>query len=184
LPQRHRCGRTDAVGIDAIRHRQQTAAAIRQPREKDSMKGITARRTLAFAGIALPLVLGGCEWLKPAPHPTSPPPGLAPSVCTSGTCTLNVTVSGDCQSPADITVDKPLVIANAAVNMRWVISPPTFAFASNGIQIDPSDAQFEVKPSPGPNEFRIMNHHRSNGDFYYYINIQGCAQADPFIRNN
>jgi hypothetical protein len=143
-----------------------------------------ARTIAGLVAVALPLLLGACGVMSMSgTHPKVPPPGLAPSRCTPGNCDITVTVT-NCTAPGGITVDKPLVEVSTAVNMRWTITPSTFAFAASGIQLDPPDAQFEVKPSPRPNEFHIHNHKRSNGDFYYYINVQGCAQADPFIRNN
>jgi len=142
-----------------------------------------ARLSFQAAVVALPLLLWGCSWFQSSSHPKSPPPGLAPSACSPGNCDITVTVS-NCTAPGGITVDKPLVTVDQAVNMRWVITPSTFAFASNGIQVDPSNPQFEVKNSPRPNEFHIHNNKSSSGDFYYYINIQGCAQVDPFVHNN
>jgi hypothetical protein len=145
------------------------------------MRPIPVRAAATVAVVLLPLALGSCSLFKSSPK--SPPAGLVASTCPPGNCVINVSVTGTCQSPGDISVDKPLISASAAVNMRWVISPSSFSFASNGIQFDPADSQFEVKPSSSPNEFRIMNQHRSSGTFYYYLNIQGCAQADPWIRN-
>jgi hypothetical protein len=110
------------------------------------------------------------------------------TACPPGNCVINVTVNGTCQSPNDIVVD-PIVSAQGSVNMRWVLVPgsgaasKSYSFTSNGIDFVPPESQFEVKPSPSPSEFRIMNQHRSTGDFYYFINIQGCAQKDPWIRN-
>jgi hypothetical protein len=115
-------------------------------------------------------------------RPEAPPPGLAAERCTPGICELKVTVS-NCSSANGITVDKPLAEVTAAVNMRWTIVTPGFEFDTLGIRFDPPDPQFEVRPSPAPNEFRIQNHKARSGNFYYFIRVKGCAEADPWVRN-
>jgi hypothetical protein len=114
--------------------------------------------------------------------PRSPPAGIAAVPCTPGVCVIRVFVD-DCHAPGGIRLDKPLVEADRAVNMRWEIATPGFVFAANGIAFDPPDAQFQPQPSPRPNEFRLHNAKSQAGDFYYFVNIQGCRPHDPWIRN-
>ena len=61
---------------------------------------------------------------------------------------------------------------------------PGFEFAPNGIVFDPPNAQFEPQHSPTSSEFRIHNNKSQTGDFYYYVNVDGCRRVDPWIRNN
>ncbi len=68
--------------------------------------------------------------------------------------------------------------------MRWVIATPGHRFTGNGIQFDPPHPQFEVKNSPRPEEFRILNKKSQNGDFHYLVNLEGCLPLDPWVRNN
>ena len=110
------------------------------------------------------------------------PPGN-PTPCNSGICTLTITVGGDCSKPGNISIDRPFVSVAAPNNMRWVIATPGHAFASDGIRFDPPNAQFEVQHSPRPNEFRIQNKKSQNGDYYYWVNLDGCAPLDPWVRN-
>jgi hypothetical protein len=102
--------------------------------------------------------------------------------CTPGNCTINVTVTA-CNRPGGISVDAPLVEVTQAVNMRWVIVPSRFAFAADGIQLDPPHPQFRVQNSPRPNEFRLHNAKTQAGDFHYFVNVEGCLPLDPVIRN-
>ena len=102
--------------------------------------------------------------------------------CTPGNCTITVTVTA-CNQPGGISVDAPLVEVSKAVNMRWVIVPSRFAFAANGIQLDPPHPQFRVQNSPRPNEFRLHNAKTQVGDYHYLVNVEGCLPLDPLIRN-
>lgn len=139
-------------------------------------------KTLCRAGIligSLCVALCGCAQTSNAPRV---PPGLVASPCTPGVCTIQVFVD-NCNAQGGIRLDKPFVSTTSAVNMRWEIATPGFEFASNGIEFDPPNAQFERQPSPGPNQFRIQNHKTQNGDFYYFVNVRGCRRHDPLIRN-
>ncbi len=109
-------------------------------------------------------------------------PAGAPVPCNPGICTINVTVAS-CGTAGGITVDKPFVSVAGPQNMRWNIVTPGFVFAANGIEFDPPNSQFQVQNSPDPAEFRIHNQRSQSGDFYYFINVQGCLRADPWIRN-
>lgn len=102
--------------------------------------------------------------------------------CTPGNCTITVTVTA-CNRPGGISVDAPVVEVTQAVNMRWVIQPARYAFAANGIELDPPNAQFRVQNSPRPNEFRLHNAKTQTGDFHYFVNVEGCLPLDPLIRN-
>ena len=115
-------------------------------------------------------------------QPRSPPGNPVP--CNRGVCTLTLTIDGDCTQPGNIRIDKPFVSVDAALNMRWTIAAPGFEFEANGIDFDPPNAQFQVQNSPRPNEFRIHNSKSANGDFYYFVNIKGCARFDPWVRNH
>ncbi len=110
------------------------------------------------------------------------PPGN-PTPCNPGTCTLTITVNGDCKQPGSISIDKPFVSTSAAVNMRWTIATPGHEFTTDGIRFDPPNPQFEVKNSPKPNEFHIHNKKSKDGDFYYFVNLKGCLPLDPWVRN-
>jgi hypothetical protein len=136
-------------------------------------------RRLAWHCPLLSAVLAACAQTPPPP---SPPPGLAPEGCPPGVCVIQVFVD-NCSAQGGIRLDKPFVSTTSAVNMRWEIATPGFEFASNGIDFDPPNAQFERQPSPGPNQFRIQNHKTQNGDFYYFVNVRGCRRHDPLIRN-
>ena len=140
------------------------------------MTGPLHRLTAAAAAIL------GCVAIADAARaqdkPTSPP-----SPCTPGTCTISVAVN-DCRQPGGIMVDKPYVSADSAVNMRWEIVTEGFVFASDGIRFEPPNPQFEPRSSPRPNEFRIHNRKTQTGDFYYYVNVQGCLPMDPWIQNH
>jgi hypothetical protein len=124
------------------------------------------------------IVFGGCA--QPSTRP--PPAGLAAAPCTPGVCTIQVFVDR-CDAADGIRLDKPLVEVTSAVNMRWEIVTPGFAFESNGIQFDPPNAQFDVQHSPRPNEFRIHNRKTQAGDYYYFVNVKGCVRHDPWVRN-
>jgi len=136
-------------------------------------------RQLGMSGAMLCVALGSCA--QPTGQP-GPPAGLAASPCTPGMCTIQVFVD-QCDRPNGIRLDKPLVEAASAVNMRWEIVTPGFVFDTNGIQFDPPNAQFDVQPSPRPNEFRIHNKKTGTGDFYYFVNVKGCVRHDPWVRN-
>ena len=110
-------------------------------------------------------------------------PSGNPAPCNPGTCTLTITVTGDCKQPGNISIDKPFVSTSAAVNMRWTIATPGHEFTADGVRFDPPNPQFEVKNSPKPNEFHIHNKKLKNGDFYYFVNLKGCAPLDPWVRN-
>ncbi len=143
-----------------------------------------------LARAAAPL-LACCAIANPAlaqDRPTSPPSPCTPSpctpgTCTPGTCTIRVAVN-DCQQPGGITVDKPYVSADSAVNMRWEIVTEGFVFATDGIRFEPPNPQFEPRQSPRPNEFRIHNRKSQSGDFYYHVNVQGCLPMDPWMQNH
>jgi hypothetical protein len=136
-------------------------------------------RHLGLSVAALCVALCGCA--QPT-RPPGPPEGLAASPCTPGVCTIQVFVD-QCNAPNGIRLDKPLVEATSAVNMRWEIVTPGFVFDTNGIQFEPPDTQFEVQHSPRPNEFRIQNKKAQSGDFYYFVNVKGCVRHDPWVRN-
>lgn len=133
----------------------------------------------AAPGLLLSAALASCAQPR---RPDAPPPGLAAERCTPGICELKVTVT-NCHSATGITVDKPLVEATSAVNMRWTIVTPGFEFDTDGIRFDPANPQFERQPSPRRNEFRIQNKKSRDGDFYYFIHVKGCEVADPWVRN-
>lgn len=136
-----------------------------------------ARATLALL-FGTAVVVGGA--LAQTPRP---PPSYPPTPCNQGVCTIKVTVR-DCQAEGGIVVDKDFVSMNRANNMRWEIVTPGFEFdASNGIQFDPPNPQFEPMNSPQPNQFRLHNRKSALGDFYYFINVKGCRQMDPWVRN-
>jgi hypothetical protein len=128
---------------------------------------------------ALSVALSGCA--QPM-LPPNPPPGLAAAPCTPGVCTIQVFVD-NCSATGGIRLDKPLVEATEAVNMRWEIVTPGFVFDTKGIEFDPPNPQFEARNSPQPNEFRIHNRKSQVGDFYYFVNVRGCARHDPWVRN-
>jgi hypothetical protein len=134
---------------------------------------------LGIAIASMWVALSGCA--QPTVRP-GPPPGLAAAPCTPGVCTIRVFVER-CNAADGIRLDKPLVEANSAVNMRWEIVTPGFEFDTQGIQFDPPNAQFEVQHSPKPNEFRVQNRKTQTGDFYYFVNVKGCVRHDPWVRN-
>lgn len=141
---------------------------------------IAAIIAMLLAGVALQ----GCGTSGgPAPAGIRLAPTTQPTPCNVGICTIKVTVS-NCEGQGGITVDKPYLSVSVARNMRWVIDTPGYEFAPNGIQFDPPNAQFVVQPSLTTSEFRIRNLKTQAGDFYYYINVDGCRQADPWIKNN
>ena len=114
-----------------------------------------------------------------------PPPGLAASPCPPGICVIQVFVDRSrCTGTDGITVDKPLVSATQAVNMRWEIVTPGFVFAADGIVFDPPNPQFEPRNSPHPNEFRIQNTKSQTGYYKYTVNVLGCTPYDPWVRND
>jgi len=131
-----------------------------------------------WALVAAPLcmALSGCAQTRTAPA------DLVPSPCTPGLCVIQVFVDS-CTAPGGIRVDKPLVVANSAINMRWQIMTTGFVFASDGIVFDPPNAQFELRNNPSPNEFRIHNRKSQTGDFKYTVKVQGCTPHDPWVRN-
>jgi hypothetical protein len=132
---------------------------------------------VAVAVVALPPIAAAQSG-----RPPGPPPGLGATPCTPGICVIRVFVD-DCSSAGGIRLDKPLVSVAEAVNLRWEIVTPGHVFAPNGIEFDPPNPQFEAQNSPRPNEFRLRNHKTAAGDFYYFVNVQGCARHDPWIRN-
>jgi hypothetical protein len=124
--------------------------------------------------------LAGCP---PRTHGPRIPPSFAPTPCPEhGVCVIKVTVN-DCQASGGIVVDKEFVSMRLPNNLRWEIVTAGFEFAANGIEFDPPNPQFEPRNSPRPNEFRLHNKKSANGDFYYFINVKGCRQADPWVRN-
>jgi hypothetical protein len=127
---------------------------------------------------ALCVALGACAQSKPP----GPPPGLDAARCPPGNCEIKVFVE-NCSAPGGIRLDKPLVEVTSAVNMRWTIVTPGFVFETNGVQFDPSNPQFELRNNPHPNEFHIHNKRSQAGDFYYFVNVRGCRQMDPWVRN-
>ena len=142
------------------------------------MKSPLRRPTMLVTAAALACwTLAGCA----APGLRTGPVGR-PTPCTPGVCTIQVFVD-NCQQAGGIRLDKPFVETDRAVNLRWEIVTPGFVFAADGIRLDPPDPQFQQQHSPHPNEFRLHNSKASNGDFYYFVNVQGCRQMDPWIRN-
>jgi hypothetical protein len=111
------------------------------------------------------------------------PPSGNPTPCNPGTCTLTITVKGDCRQPGNISIDKPFVSTSSAINMRWTIATAGHEFTADGIRFDPPNPQFEPRNSPKPNEFHIHNKKSSNGNFYYFVNLKGCAPLDPWVHN-
>lgn len=109
-------------------------------------------------------------------------PSSPASPCTPGECVIHVTVS-NCQAAGGVSVDKPYVSTNSAVNMRWVIDTPGYAFATSGIEFDLDDAQFEHKQNPLAHEFHVQNHKSRTGDYHYNVRVQGCLPLDPWINN-
>lgn len=141
-----------------------------------------SRIAAVAAALLLSLVLQGCG-TAPAMSGGGPiPPGITARPCTPGICILEVTVV-DCTRPGGITVDPPLLDVTVARNMRWVIVTRGYEFAPNGIEFSPPNSQFVIQHSPDTNEFRVRNLKTQNGDFYYYVNVDGCLRADPWIRN-
>ncbi|MBN8510632.1 MAG: hypothetical protein J0L57_18730 [Burkholderiales bacterium] len=110
------------------------------------------------------------------------PEHMAAAPCTPGVCVIKVFVD-DCRQEGGIRLDKPLVEVDRAVNMRWEIKTKGFVFAANGIELQPHDSQFRVQHSPRPDEFRLHNAKARAGDFYYFVNVEGCRPHDPWIRN-
>lgn len=139
--------------------------------------------TQFFPRTAFALLLGAfaTSCTPMAPTPRTPPSG-PPTPCNQGICIIKVTVN-DCRAAGGIVLDKPFVSVDRANNMRWEIVTPGFEFDTNGIQFDPPNAQFRVQHSPRPNEFRLHNNKSTNGDFYYFVNVKGCLQMDPWVRN-
>jgi hypothetical protein len=124
--------------------------------------------------------LAGCSLCNPrqeAAHGNPVP-------CNPGTCEITVKVNGDCRNADNITVDPPFVSVDSARNMRWTIATPGHEFTADGIRFDPPNAQFEPRHSPRPNEFHLHDRKSENGDFYYWVNLKGCAPKDPWVRNN
>ena len=133
-----------------------------------------------FAGATVltgSLVASSAAWAQPAAPSGNPAP------CNPGTCTLTITVTGDCKQPGSISIDKPFVSTSSSVNMRWAIATPGHEFTADGIRFEPPNPQFEPRNSPKPNEFHIHNKKSSTGDFYYFVNLKGCAPLDPWVRN-
>lgn len=131
---------------------------------------------LAFLAATLWLTLSGCA------QPKIAPPGLVPSTCPPGLCVIQVFVDS-CTATDGIRVDKPLVSAGAAVNMRWEIVTSGFVFAADGIVFDPPNPQFAPQNNPTPGEFRMHNSKSQTGDYKYTVNVQGCTPLDPWVRN-
>lgn len=133
---------------------------------------------MALFVAALCLTLSGCA------QPRMAPPDLPASPCPPGLCVIKVFVDKDkCTGKDGITVDKPLVSTDLAVNMRWEIMTLGFVFAADGIVFDPPNPQFEPRHNPTPAEFRIHNKKSQAGDFKYTIKVQGCTAFDPWVRN-
>lgn len=131
---------------------------------------------LPFLVAPLCLALSSCAQTRTAPA------DLTPSPCSPGVCVIQVFVDS-CTAKGGIRVDKPLVQANSAINMRWEIMTTGFVFASDGIVFDPPNPQFELRNNPSPNEFRIHNRKSQTGDFKYTVKVQGCTPYDPWVRN-
>jgi hypothetical protein len=135
---------------------------------------LAALASAAICGCAQPLV------------PRTAPPHLVPQGCLPGSppgiCKLTVTVN-NCAS-GDIKVNPELVVISNAVVMQWEIVTDGFVFAANGIDFQPPNAQFVVAPLPPSRRFQVRNAKSQAGDFYYFVNVQGCATADPWARNN
>jgi len=79
-------------------------------------------------------------------QPTAPSGNPAP--CNPGTCTLTITVTGDCKQPGNISIDKPFVSASHAINMRWVIATTGHEFTADGIRFDPPLPPDKISSSP------------------------------------
>ncbi len=124
--------------------------------------------------------------------------GGASDPCTPVNCKIEVTVAGQCNSPADITVDHdelPVKRGNHQQKIEWRLVTPGFSFAAAGTGIT-----FTKPPLPPAGEFG--NPH-SNGQKYdltdensattptkFKYNIQLlradgslCARLDPVIKN-
>lgn len=139
-------------------------------------------RAAACGVMALTMALAGCAdngRQAAGLHPLPNGPGVP---CNAGVCEITVTVA-KCDSGCCASVDKPVVAVTSARDIRWEIVTPGFVFASNGIAFDPPNPQFVFKVSPHPNEFRVHDAKSLDGDFPYYVNVQGCAPLDPWVRN-
>jgi hypothetical protein len=127
----------------------------------------------AVCGCAQPLV------------PKTVPPHLAPQSCLPGgppgICKLTVTVN-NCAT-GDIKVEPELVVVSNPVIMQWEIVTDGFVFSANGIDFQPPNAQFVVVPRPPSRRFQVRDARSQLGDFYYFVNVQGCATADPWARH-
>jgi hypothetical protein len=99
--------------------------------------------------------------------------------CRGNDCNLTVTVN----SCDNIVVEPDGLSTDHPVNLRWDIVTPGYEFvADTGIEF--SDPQFVVKNAPHPNQFHVHDKKSSTGRFDYRVNIEGCASADPYVRNN
>jgi hypothetical protein len=152
------------------------------------MRPSCARQAVA-AGLAA-LLITGCSPMMMMTTVQHTPPTTPPVPCDPGLCEIKVSVDS-CTTSRGIIVDRPYMSANASVVMRWTITTPGYAFASNGIQFDPPDAQYIVVPGGPPNVFQVLNQHRvtSSTLYYYYVKLQTtsgspCLPVDPFILNN
>ena len=146
------------------------------------MKNALRNGILSVSALLAGIVLQGCGTTSSTPVGGFGAPTAPPWPCSPGICRIEVKVV-DCVADGGITVDPPFVEVTVARNMRWVIVTPGYEFAPNGVEFSPPHAQFVTQPSPDSAQFRIRNLKTQLGDFYYYINVDGCRRVDPWIRN-
>ena len=137
---------------------------------------VSAVATLALLACSQPTGVGG----------TSP--------CNSGTCKADVTVSGSCADPNNITVKPdPLPVPKGNPNsIEWTIQTDGYTWVAppGGITGLPSSIFTNPQVTGNGRKYDIhdANPETSPTDHKYGINLmdpsgRSCAVKDPFIRN-
>ena len=147
---------------------------------------IAAIIAMLLAGVALQ----GCGTPRSSGIASSGPPPLPaydPTNCvgTDGNCKINVFVD-KCSDERGIRVEPTYASTNSNARIIiWTIKTPPYAFASNGIDFGANTSFIPLPNQPHPpSEFRVRNDAGSGVGAYYYVNIVGCKQVDPWIKNN
>jgi len=145
---------------------------------KDEMNPISS---LLIAGLVLSGIGSGAF-----AQPQHQPPTVPPVPCNAGICNIEVKVN-TCGAKDGISV-QPQFLSMAASGsstiIHWKIVTPGHVFAPNGIVFDPATSQFHRLPGTPPNEIRMRNDKSTQGNFYYYVDVQDCVRVDPWIQNN
>lgn len=126
------------------------------------------------------------------------PTGTGALPCNSGVCKLDVTVSGSCANPANITViPDPLPVPKGSPHSiqwtiqtdgyTWVPAPPPPPGGISGLPDPPFDRP-HVTGNGRKYDIHDANPETAPKDYKYGINLidpsgKPCAVKDPTIRN-